>query len=222
MLHMSDSRPPRARSPRMTGRQRREQLVVVGRSLFAQKGYNATSVEEVAAKAGVSKPIVYEHFEGKEGLYAVIVDRETDHLLRVLEDALHDVHQHPRVLVEKAALAFLTYIEENEDGFQILVRDSPASQTSGTYSALLVDVASQVEDLLVRHMRAQKYTSLHAAMYAQMLVGIVSYTGQWWLETRRPSKEVVASHIVNLAWNGLRGLESEPRLLTTDRHSKKK
>ena len=69
----------------MTGRQRREQLVVVGRSLFAQKGYNATSVEEVAAKAGVSKPIVYEHFGGKEGLYAVIVDRETDHLLRVLE-----------------------------------------------------------------------------------------------------------------------------------------
>ncbi|MDU2597645.1 MAG: TetR/AcrR family transcriptional regulator, partial [Dermabacter sp.] len=50
----------------------------------------------------------------------------------------------------------------------------------------------------------------------------VSYTGQWWLETSRPSKEVVASHIVNLAWNGLRGLESEPRLLTTDQHSKKK
>ncbi len=206
----------------MTGRQRREQLVTVGRSLFAHKGYDATSVEEVAAKAGVSKPIVYEHFGGKEGLYAVIVDRETDHLLRVLEDALHDVHQHPRVLVEKAALAFLTYIEENEDGFQILVRDSPATQTSGTYSALLVDVANQVEDLLVKHMRAQKYTSLYAAMYAQMLVGIVSYTGQWWLEASRPSKEVVASHIVNLAWNGLRGLEASPQLLTVEHHGKKK
>ena len=102
------------------------------------------------------------------------------------------------------------------------MRDSPATQTSGTYSALLVDVAHQVEDLLVKHMRAQKYTSLHAAMYAQMLVGIVSYTGQWWLEASRPSKEVVASHIVNLAWNGLRGLEARPQLLTAERKGKAK
>ena len=51
----------------MTGAQRREQLLDVGRALFADKGYDATSVEEIAAQAGVSKPVVYEHFGGKEG-----------------------------------------------------------------------------------------------------------------------------------------------------------
>ena len=60
----------------MTGPERREQLITVGRKLFADKGFEATSVEEVASRANVSKPVVYEHFGGKEGLYAVVVDRE--------------------------------------------------------------------------------------------------------------------------------------------------
>ena len=66
---------------RMTGRERREQLVHVGRSLFAEKGFDGTSIEEIAARAKVSKPVVYEHFGGKEGLYAVVVDREMGDLL---------------------------------------------------------------------------------------------------------------------------------------------
>ena len=60
----------------MTSAERREQLIVIARGLFAQKGFEATSVEEIAARAEVSKPVVYEHFGGKEGLYAVVVDRE--------------------------------------------------------------------------------------------------------------------------------------------------
>ncbi|EDY47574.1 transcriptional regulator [Streptomyces clavuligerus] len=67
---------------RMTGAERREQLLDIGRTLFADKGFEGTSVEEIAAKAGVSKPVVYEHFGGKEGLYAVVVDREMRQLLR--------------------------------------------------------------------------------------------------------------------------------------------
>ena len=51
-------------------------------------------------------------------------------------------------------------------------------------------------------------------MYAQMLVGMVALTGQWWLSTRKPKKPEVAAHLVNLAWNGLRHLETKPRLVT--------
>ena len=65
----------------MTGRERREQLIGIGRKLFAEKGFEGTTVEEIAAQAGVSKPVVYEHFGGKEGLYAVVVDREIQALL---------------------------------------------------------------------------------------------------------------------------------------------
>ena len=51
-------------------------------------------------------------------------------------------------------------------------------------------------------------------MYAQMLVGMVALTGQWWLDARRPKKSEVAAHLVNLAWNGLHNLESKPTLIT--------
>ncbi len=61
---------------RMSAAQRREQLISIGRQIFAERGFDATSIEEVASRAKVSKPVVYEHFGGKEGLYAVVVDRE--------------------------------------------------------------------------------------------------------------------------------------------------
>ena len=57
-------------SGRLTAAERRAQLIEVGRAVFAERGYEATSVEEIAARAKVSKPILYDHFGGKEGLYA--------------------------------------------------------------------------------------------------------------------------------------------------------
>ena len=65
----------------MTGSERRQQLIEVARALFAERGYDATSIEEIAQRANVSKPVVYEHFGGKEGMYAVVVDREMSALL---------------------------------------------------------------------------------------------------------------------------------------------
>ncbi|GAA1296859.1 TetR/AcrR family transcriptional regulator [Brachybacterium alimentarium] len=196
----------------MTGRERREQLVAVGRQVFAEKGFDMSSVEEIAARATVSKPIVYEHFGGKEGLYAVVVDREVSTLLADLERSLSDQRAHPRLLMERAALAFLSYIDENEAGFRILVRDSPVSQAGGTFSSLLTDVAQRVEDILAAQLKMHSYPTRDATLYAQMLVGMVAYTGQWWVETRTPTKEVVAARMVNLSWYGLVALQKEPTL----------
>jgi AcrR family transcriptional regulator len=198
----------------MTGRERREQLLDVGRALFAEKGFEATSTEEIAARAGVSKPVVYEHFGGKEGLYAVVVDREMSDLLERLTSALSAGH--PRQLVERAALALLTYIEEQTDGFRILSRDSPLGGSSGTFSSLLNDIASQVEHIMAREFDSRGMDTKLAPMYAQMLVGMVALTGQWWLEERQPKREEVATHLVNLAWNGLAHLDPEPSIGRSD------
>jgi AcrR family transcriptional regulator len=197
---------------RMTGKERREQLLDVGRSLFAERGFEATSIEEIAARAGVSKPIVYEHFGSKDGLYAVVVDREMAALLARITSAL--TGGHARELVEQAALALLTYIEEDADGFRVLTRDSPVASGSGTFSSLLSDIASHVEHILAREFNRRGLQTTLAGMYAQMLVGMVALTGQWWLEVRTPCREEVAAHLVNLGWNGLRGLEAKPRLRT--------
>ena len=205
----------------MTSAERREQLIAVSRELFAARGYEGTSVEEIAARAQVSKPVVYEHFGGKEGLYAVVVDREVNTLLDGILSSLTaesiavaDPDSRQRELIERAALALLDYIESNTDGFRILSRDSSVGQSTGSFASLLSDIASQVEGILVAEFRSRGLDAKTAPMYAQMLVGMVALTGQWWLDMRRPKKSEVAAHVVNLAWNGLSDLEAKPRLLT--------
>ncbi|MDI2031891.1 TetR/AcrR family transcriptional regulator [Saccharopolyspora sp. TS4A08] len=196
----------------MTGKERRQQLLDVARALFAEKGFDGTSIEEIAHRAGVSKPVVYEHFGGKEGVYAVVVDREMRDLLDLIVSALDAGH--PRVLLEQAAHALVDYIDENTDGFRVLVRDSPVASSSGTFSSLLNDIASQVEHILGLQFSARGYDAKLAPLYSQALVGMVALTGQWWLEARKPKKEEVAAHLVNLAWNGLSGLEHKPKPMT--------
>ena len=196
----------------MTSAERREQLITIARGLFAQKGYEATSVEEIANRAEVSKPVVYEHFGGKEGLYAVVVDREVRALLDGVTGALTAGRAHE--LVEQAALALLDYIENNSDGFRILVRDSPVGSSTGSFISILSDVATRVEHILAEEFKRRGLDPKNAPMYAQMLVGMVALTGQWWLDARKPKKPDVAAHLVNLAWNGLSGLEAKPVLST--------
>jgi AcrR family transcriptional regulator len=195
----------------MTGKERREQLLDVGRQLFAERGYDGTAVEEVAARAGVSKPVVYEHFGGKEGLYAVVVDREVQRLLDMVTNAL--TGDNPHLLLQQATLAMLTYVEDQADGFRILVRESPVGlEKGGGFATIISDIASQVEHILGRQFKARGFETKLAPLYSQALVGMVALTGQWWLDNRKPKRDEVAAHLVNLAWNGLSQLEPKPQL----------
>ena len=209
-----------AKRTRMSASERREQLIAVARGLFAERGFDATSVEEVAARAQVSKPVVYEHFGGKEGLYAVVVDREITTISAAISSAITDPAGGTAVapdatgsasrIAERAALALLTYIEDSPDGFRILSAGS--DRAAGTYSTLLADVAIEVSGILASQFAAHDLDPRTAPLYAQMLVGIVAMPAQWWLENRSMSKEEVAAHMVNLAWNGLRGMKARPTL----------
>jgi AcrR family transcriptional regulator len=199
----------------MSGSERREQLIRISRTLFAEKGFDGTSIEEIAATAQVSKPVVYEHFGGKEGVYAVVVDREMQKLLTMITDALSATHS--LLKLERAALALLQYVEESSEGFRILVRDSHAASGTGSFASLISEIASQVEDVLADEFSSRGYDPMLAPMYAQMLVGMVALTGQWWLDVRKPGREEVAAHLVNLAWNGLTGLNPNPVITAATR-----
>ncbi len=193
----------------MTGQERRAQLLDVGRTLFAERGFDATSIEEIAKRADVSKPVVYEHFGGKEGLYAVVVDREMKRLLDRITRSL--VGSTPRQMLGQAADALLGYIEEERAGFKILVRDSPVATTSGTFASLIGDIASQVEYILADEFKRRGFDKELAPLYSHALVGMVALVGEWWLEAGKPSRKKVSAHLVNLAWNGLSHLEKIPK-----------
>ena len=199
----------------MTGAQRREQLIGIGRSTFAERGLEGTSVEEIAHRAGVSKPVIYEHFGGKEGLYNAVVEEEMGRLNETITESISLGRS--RVRIERAVLALLTYVEEHTDGFVILVRDSGGIGAAGAhaphgYSTLLNDATDKVSHILGAAFTRNGLNESIAPVYSQALVGMVSQTAQWWLDVRHPDKETVAAHIVNLCWNGLAGMETDPQL----------
>jgi AcrR family transcriptional regulator len=197
---------------RLTASARRAQLIDVGRAVFAKRGFEAASVEEIADQARVSKPIVYEHFHGKEGLYAVVVDREMDYVVRRIAEAI--ASGSPRERIERAALAFLTYVKDHPDGFAVLAHNAPVESARGGMSSLLNDVAERVGDVFSATFKHAGYDPKNAPIYAHALIGMVTYVGQWWTEARKPDVEEVAKHIAALAWMGLRHLPKRPTLST--------
>ncbi len=200
---------------RLTAAARRAQLIEVGRAVFAKRGYDATSVEDIAEHANISKPIIYEHFGGKEGLYAVVVDREMEYVVRRIAEAISGGS--PRERVERAALAFLTYVKDHPDGFAVLAHGAPVASATGGMSSLLNDVAERVGDVFAATFKDAGYDPKSAPIYAHALIGMVASVGQWWTETRKPSVEEVANHIAALAWMGLRHLPTRPMLTTAPR-----
>jgi AcrR family transcriptional regulator len=205
-------------SERMTASERRTQLVEVGKHVFAELGYDAASVEEIAARAKVSKPIVYEHFGGKEGLYAVVVDRETTRLLEMITARLGP-ELGAREQVYESAMAFLDYIEADPDGFRVLIRDSPTGFGTGGMAGLLADVAVKAEEVLAGFFAESGLDATYAPLYAHALVGMVVRVGAWWAEERTPDKEVVASHLTALAYIGLARLPRDPMRALRGSHS---
>ena len=204
------------RTKRMTAAERREQLVEVGRTIFAKQGYEATTVEEIARRARVSKPIVYEHFGGKEGLYAVVVDREMKSLLEGVTRSIGTGG--PRERFERAALAFLTYVESNPAGFTVLSRDAPAERAAGGLSSVLNELAARVTEIFAAEFRKLGYDPKSAPIYAHALVGMVTYVGQWWRKVRRPPVREVARHLAALSWTGLSQLPKRPALTIDEKH----
>jgi AcrR family transcriptional regulator len=193
----------------MSAPERRRQLLDVGREVFARKGFEASSVEEIAACAEVSKPVVYQHFGGKEGLHADVVDRELQRLLDRFATAL-SAPGRPRELLERAALVLLDYIEEDTAGFRVLTRDAPVTSGAGPFGSLLGEVAHEVEHVLAGHYAGRGYGAELAALHSRALVGMVALTGQWWLDTRSPGKREVAASLVALAYDGLSHLGPPP------------
>jgi AcrR family transcriptional regulator len=197
----------------MSGAQRREQLLGIGRTAFAEKGFDAVTVEELAQRAGVTKPIVYEHFGGKEGIYAVILDREVSRLLELMTVAL--AAQGARARVEAAVDAFLGYIEERPDGFRVLLRDTSRTEAAGSsWTTVLGDVGDRVDRLLAAELDSRGFDRKLAPLYSRGVIGLIAHVGQWWLETGAPERTVVAAHVTNLVFNGLERLEQHPELET--------
>jgi AcrR family transcriptional regulator len=201
-----------SKKQRLTGAERRLQLMSVAREAFAKHGYETTALDEVAKQAGVTKPIVYEHFGSKEGLYAAIVEREMDTLVARVTEGLGTGT--PRQRFEAAVIAFMSYAKEEPAGFAVLTRDSAPGSARRGLTRVIDDMAQRVGDVFKSEFERAGYNHKVAPIYANALVGMVTQVGQWWAAEGRPFPiEHVAGHVAALGWMGLRHLPREPSKL---------
>ncbi len=194
---------------RLTGAERRIQLMNVAREVFASRGYEAAALEEVAAQAGVSKPIVYEHFGSKEGLHAAVVQAEMDALVQRVSEGIW--HGTPRQRFEAGVMAFLTYARDEPAGFSVLTRDSPSASARPGLTRVIDDLAHRVGDVFQNEFARAGFNAKVAPIYANAIVGMVTQVGHWWAAEKNPfSLDHVARHVAALGWMGLRHLPRKP------------
>jgi AcrR family transcriptional regulator len=168
----------------------------------------------------VSKPIVYEHFGSKEGLYAAIVEREMDLLVERVTDGIS--RGSPRARFEAAVVAFMQYAKEEPAGFAVLTRDSPTANARRGLTRVIDDLAQRIGDIFRSEFERAGYNSKVAPIYANALIGMVTQVGQWWASEGQPfSVDHVARHVAALGWLGLRHLPKDPGSLTARVPSKR-
>jgi AcrR family transcriptional regulator len=196
---------------RMRAPQRRDQILATAQRLFAQQGYEQTSLDDVAAAAGVTKPVVYRHFTGKRDLYLGVLEEHLSDLIRTLWVALSSSPD-PRARLRSGLSAYFEFADEHEDGFRMLFEASTRNdletqdRIGSSWDPLTDGVARTVGDLL----RAAGLDPAGAPIYARALMGMAAAVAEWWIRTRRIPREDLVDYLLALTWRGFDGLPRDP------------
>lgn len=174
------SNPTRAKpgTKGMAAADRRAQLLRIGRELFAEQGYEATSLDAIAARAGVTKPVIYRHFKSKEDLFGSIVDDGVRELGRRLAPAF--AADTLAGLLDTAALTLLEFARDDPEGFDTLATNSPISWSVQRTRRRFVQIA--IADAYRRFLPNAEEWAIEAASYGSIGLGI--YYTQWWVNTK--------------------------------------
>src|SRR5919198_2253879 len=203
--------PVRTARRRLPAQERRRRIVDAAREVFARSGYEGASVDELAAAAGISNPILYRHFSGKRELYLAVLEDHLSDLIRRLWVGL-SASSDPRDRLRGALQAYFEFVDERPDGYRMLVEagtrmDPGTRERLGTAWDTLADgVARTVGDIL----RGAGLDPAGAPVYAWALVGMAQGVAEWWIRTRRLPKEALADYLLALTWRGFDGLPRNP------------
>lgn len=191
---------------RMPREQRREQLIDVATAMFADSGYHTTSMDDVAEAAGVSKPVLYQHFTSKKDLYLASIDAAAasfDSSIRRALQATEDNEER----VYSTFDAFFTFVSESRSAFIVLFcADSYEPEAVRRADAVRHRVASQIAELITRYTYA---TLDEALLLAQGVVGIAEKAAGQVVESESMEPDPSARLMAFMTY---RGLASMPRV----------
>jgi AcrR family transcriptional regulator len=197
---------------RLTAEQRRQQLVDVALELFARRGYRATTMDDIADAAGVTKPLVYQHFSSKRALYLELVNSIAQELLIAIRGAVMQA-EGPRQQVEMGFAAYFRLVISREAEFRLLYgRDHADDKELGRALRTVEDaIAEAIEPLIDAGLNDE-----HRRLLAYAVVGMAEGASRRFMEQRTTSGETVedeaprlAQRMADLAWAGLRSVHAD-------------
>jgi AcrR family transcriptional regulator len=197
---------------RLTAEQRRQQLVAVALELFARRGYRSTTMDDIAEAAGVTKPLVYQHFSSKRALYLELVNSIAQALLLAVRSAVMEA-EGPRQQVEMGFAAYFRLVVTREAEFRLLYgRDHADDKELGRALRTVEDaIAAAIEPLIDAGLDDD-----HRRLLAYAVVGMAEGASRRFMEQRTTDHGSVeeearrlAQRVANLAWAGLRSVHAD-------------
>jgi AcrR family transcriptional regulator len=201
---------------RLTAEERRSTILDAALTAFSQKGYHATSLDDIAGEAGVSKALIYEHFASKQELHADLIARNARELTQRVAGALSSVEVESTVERLATGLeAFFAFVEERRDAWRMLFRDAAEPESSAVLDRMVEQVTAEVTVLISQDPGARELTRVgddrSLRLLAEMLVGGAQSMANWWAEHPEARRSQLVEIAMDFSWLGLERLSRGER-----------
>ena len=197
----TDQKPRGGRLPR---RERRAQLLDSALEVFVAQGYHAAAMDDIAERAGVSKPVLYQHFPGKLDLYLALLDVACDQVIDNCRAALAATHDN-KTRVAAAMAAFYTYVAAENGAFRLVFESDLTSEPAVRehVERVTTECAAMIADVIHDDTGLPGEAS---RLLAVSLVGMAQVSARFWISEAAGIDQAQAVELVSgLAWRGIRG-----------------
>ncbi len=205
MTVASDTGRPATRGQRLPRRERRAQLMDAAREVFVASGFHAAAMDDIAEVAGVSKPVLYQHFPGKLELYLALLDASSDALVAAVEEALASTADN-KLRVQATVQAYFDFVDDPGGAFRLIFESDLTNETAVRER---VDRTNDRCAELVSKVIAEDtgLTDSEAMLLAAGLTGLAQTAARHWLrEDGRIRKQDAARLVSTLGWRGISGI----------------
>ncbi len=186
----------------MSRAERERQMLDVAEEVFGDRGYQATSMDEIAERCGVSKPMLYEYFGSKDGLLLACITRSKAELLDVTQKAMAGATA-PEDILWRGMVAYFSFIDAHSKSFDMLLREPFAAspRTLEAVEATRRQQSTLVAGMLTAFAPSAPQDAVDA--FTEIIIGGSERLAQW--RTRRPevTAEDAARYMTDFCWNGL-------------------
>jgi len=202
---------------RLSAEERRAGILDAALAVFSARGYHASSIDDIAREAGISKALIYEHFASKQELYAHLLERNAEALFARLGAALEGVEVESGAARLAAGLdAFFAFVEERRDAWRILFRDAADPETAAVLDRVLEQITAVVAGLIAQDPGARELGGEGGGegpvrLLAVMLVGAAQSVANWWADHQDVPREQILEIVMDFAWVGLERLSAGER-----------